>query len=246
MPGSAEEFWQRLSPKVRKNQQWQARKLLSNHSGAVRIDCFTQACELDRVLQDVEYVATKTYQRALGVGFRASAEMRRRLQLRIERGCFRGYVLYIENRPSAFWLGTVYNQDFHSDFMGYDPENAKYSPGMYLITNVIQDLCSHNKEVRKITAIDFGLGDAQYKEVLGNLEWQDVSIHLFGSTFRGRILQIVSLPMLLLDRAVRSVLRHWDLFSKVKKLWRRRAVLSLNASSREPSGHAKSTKSHNY
>ncbi len=228
LPDNAEDFWRRLSPRVRKNQHWQAKKLISSYSGNVRIQCFRERSDLERTVQDVEQVARKTYQRGLGVGFADTAVMRQRLSLRAEKGCLRAYILYIDDTPCAFWLGTVYDREFHSDFMGYDPAYSKYSPGMYLITKVIEDLSQRGGEERDICGIDFGLGDAGYKDILSDVQWQDVSFYLFGVTVRGLAVQAVRIPTALIDRAARAMLGQSRLFLKIKKLWRSRAALSAN------------------
>ena len=223
LPASVEEFWLRFSPKVRKNQRWQAKKLLNDHSGNVRIHCFREASELERMIQDVEQIAKKTYQRGLGVGFADSAVTRKRLYLNAEKGWLRTYVLYVQDRPCAFWSGTLYSREFHSDYMGYDPDYGKYSPGMYLIMKVIEGFCGASGE-KEISGIDFGLGDAQYKEILGNLNWQDASFYLFAPTLRGAGLNAVRTPILLLDRIGRKLVERANMLPKIKRLWRNRVA----------------------
>jgi len=219
IPGNTEEFWERFSPKVRKNQRWQAKKLLADHPGGVRISCFQQTSELERMIQDVEEVAKKTYQRGLGVGFVDDCATRNRLHLRAENGWLRTFVLYVSDRPCAFWVGTLYKGTFHSDSMGYDPEYSKYSPGMYMVMRVIEDFCQKDA-AGQVATIDFGLGDAQYKEILGNVQWQDVSVYLFGSTLRGLGLNMLRTPIILIDRLGRRVVEGANLLPRIKKLWR--------------------------
>jgi hypothetical protein len=219
MPASAEEFWLRLSPKVRKNQRWQAKKLLTDHTGRVRINCFRETSELELMFQDVEKVAKKTYQRGLGVGFVDSSEVRMFLHLKAEKEWLRTYVLYVADRPCAFWSGTLYRGEFHSDCMGYDPEYGKYSPGMYLITRVIEDFCKQDGAGR-VAGIDFGLGDAQYKEILGDISWEDASVYMFGPTLRGAGLNAFRTPIMFVERICRKTLERTNLTQKVKRLWR--------------------------
>ena len=220
LPGKGEEFWPRFSPKFRKNQRWQARKLLNDHSGNVTIRCFRESSELGRMVCDVEHVARKTYQRSLGVGFVDTTVMRQQLETKAAKGWLRAYVLYVSGRPCAFWLGALYKATFHSDSMGYDPEYSKYSPGMYLIMRVIEDI-SNQGEVR---AIDFGLGDAQYKQILGNVQWQDVSAYIFGPTLRSLGLSAIRTPASLIDRAAKMVLEESALLVRIKKLWRKHLI----------------------
>ena len=107
---------------------------------AVRIERFREIAGLDKLMCDAEVVARKSYQRGLGVGFENSLLMRRRLEFESRKGWLRGYILYIEDRPCAFWIGSLRDGTFYSDFLGYDPDRAEYSPGMYLVINVLEEL----------------------------------------------------------------------------------------------------------
>jgi CelD/BcsL family acetyltransferase involved in cellulose biosynthesis len=107
--------------------------------------------------------------------------------------------------------------------MGYDPDYGKYSPGMYLIMKVIEGFCGASGE-KEISGIDFGLGDAQYKQILGNVQWQDASAYIFAPTLRGLGLNALRTPIIAVDRAGRRALERMKLLPKVKKLWRQRAA----------------------
>jgi hypothetical protein len=221
VPESVEAFHLRLSPKVRKNQRWQAKKLEADHAGDATIRCFRDVSDLEVMFRDAEEVASKTYQRGLGVGFQNTPELRGRLELSARKGWLRAFVLYVAGVPWAFWIGTSYGQTFHSDFMGYDPAHSRYSPGMYLVMKVIAQFCNR-PGADGIEEIDFGLGDAQYKEILGDREWRDASEYIFGPSMRGLAANLLRTPALLVERAARASLRRAGLVSRMKRIWRGR------------------------
>jgi CelD/BcsL family acetyltransferase involved in cellulose biosynthesis len=168
------------------------------------------------MFRDVEEVAKKTYQRGMGVGFQSNQEMREHFELQAGNGWLRAYVLYLESTPAAFWIGDVYQQTFYSHFMGYDPVFAKHSPGMYLIMQTVESFCAEGK----VRQIDWGLGDAQYKDVLGTSEWMEASFYLFAPTVSGLTLNLLRTPAALVDDLAKSALAHSSLLSRIKKSWR--------------------------
>lgn len=231
---TADAFLQSLSPKVRKNLKWQAKKLAADFAEDVRIVQFRGTHEVDELIATVESIARHTYQRALGVGFSNNAEMRARLHLEAGKGWLRGYVLQLGGKPAAFWLGSLYDCVFHSNFMGYDPAFGKYSPGMYLVTTVIAELCQAAGQERP-SRIDFGLGDAQYKQVLGTTAWDESGLTLFAPTMKGVMLNAVRTFVGLSDRLARKALGNWQLLGRVRTRWRQLARKGL-----ENSGNAES------
>jgi CelD/BcsL family acetyltransferase involved in cellulose biosynthesis len=219
LPGSVEKFYAGLSKKVRKNQKWQAKKLLEDFGGKVRVECCQEEENFERMIRDVEAIAAKTYQRGLGVGFADNSENRVRLLQEAREGRLRMHMLYLADQPAAFWIGSIYQRTFHSGYMGYDPTYHEHSPGMYLLMRVIEDMCA-DRIASGIEEIDFGLGDAQYKQVLGNVEWQDAEVRIFAPTIRGFLLNALRTLWALLDRLARRALGHAGLLSKVKNRWR--------------------------
>lgn len=220
VPGSLEEFYRGLSSKWRKTLKWDARRLVNTNSGDVSVRCFSEIEDLDRLIEDVEAITRQTYQRGLGVGFSDTPEIRRRLSLQAAKGSLRGYVLYVRGYPWAFFLGSLYHGTFHGDFMGYDPLHAKYSPGMFVVVKMIEDLCNGKDRGERISTIDFGLGDAQYKRVLSNLRWNDSSLYIFSPRISGVSLNLMRTAAAMLERTARKALMQTGLLNRVKKMWR--------------------------
>lgn len=223
VPETLDQVYARLSSKVRKNQKWQAKKLLEAFAGAVEVRTYSREQELNDLFRDVDQIASKTYQRGLGVGFADNQEMRGRMQLESSHGWLQAFVLYLGGAPAAFWIGTKYRNVFFSDFMGYDPEHARHSPGMYLIFRGIEHLCGEKGEDR-VSTIDFGLGDAQYKQLLGTESWMEESFHLYSGSLRGIALNLSQTLTGTLDRGARAVLRRLRLEDYVKTGWRKRVA----------------------
>jgi hypothetical protein len=220
VPASAERLRQGLSAKVRKNQKWQAKKFLNEYAGDVAIKCVQRVADLPSAIQEIESIAAKTYQRGLDVGFVDSPAMRERLCFEAGQGWLRIYLLYAAGKPCAFWIGTVYKETFHSGFMGFDPGYARYSPGMFLVMRVLESFCE--SACREIPEIDFGHGDAQYKAVLANSEWEEAPVYLFAPNIRGVRLALLRASTALIDDGVRTLLVGTGLLAKAKKVWRQR------------------------
>lgn len=221
LPSSVEEFYRRFTSKERNTLKRRTKKLFSDFPGQVRIASFRHTVELDRMFQDIEKVAQKTYQRGLGVGFKDSPEMWDRMRLEAEKGWLQAHILYVADQPCAFWVGTLYQGWFHGNFLGYDPAYAQYSPGMYLSLSVIERFCERANRNR-VTGIDFGLGDAQYKDLLCDREWADASLSIFAPTFRGLTLKALRTFTMAADHVAKRLLDRAGLFDAVKKKWRRR------------------------
>jgi hypothetical protein len=182
------------------------------------IRCFRESSELVEMIATIEGIAAKTYQRGLGVGFMDNDETRSMLHLEAAKGWLRAYVLYAADQPCAFWTGSVYRGVFHSGPLGFDPIYRKYSPGNFLIAMAIKKLS--NDGVREI---DFGLGDAAYKQLLCNRRWDDAVVYLFAPTFKGLCVNTLRTSTTILDRVARECLGVVGLLPKIKRLWRDRA-----------------------
>ncbi|HWA96040.1 MAG TPA: GNAT family N-acetyltransferase [Terracidiphilus sp.] len=220
IPVGTDALWKQFQYRARGNFRWNVKTFLKSHADQYSIECLTRPTEVDDLIRKVELVAKKTYQRSLGVGFGASPAELARLRLKAEKGWLQGYVLSIDGEPAAFLCGTQFRGVFHADFMGFDPQYKRTSPGIFLTLQVVEKFCEMERADR-IDAMDWGLGDARYKSDLCNLSWEDCSLHLFAPTLRGIVANMYRTPVMLVDRLARKIFDA-QVQEKIKSKWRAR------------------------
>lgn len=219
LSGNVEDVWKRLPGNFRKHSRYEAKRLMQSCNGNVRVKCFRAPDTLDCMIQTIERVARRSYQRGLGVGFIDSGETRRRMDFESRRGWLRAYVLYAGDDPWAFWVGTLYRGTFHSNFLGYDPMYRQYSPGTFVMMRGIEDLCTIGAK-----EIDLGLGDAFYKERFGTESCSEASVYIFPPTYQGAKLSLVKNSTVAVSQATQQILRRTHLLTRVKRIWRDRLI----------------------
>jgi Acetyltransferase (GNAT) domain len=213
--GSVEQVYAGFSPGLRAELRRKKRKMLGDFGGRMEIQRVRGGAGLDRAICQAEEVARKTYQRGLGVGFRDSEPTRRWLQFCGEHGWLWFYVLTIDGQPSAFWTGTLYDGNFCSDDIGFDPAFSRYSPGTVLFSVMIEDFCDCG-----VREIDFGPGAAEYKERFGNCHDTEASVFLFAPNPKGMMLNGIRTAVGLAADGTKNGLERAHLLSSVKRLWR--------------------------
>jgi CelD/BcsL family acetyltransferase involved in cellulose biosynthesis len=220
LPGSLDEFLARRKKKVR----WQARKdaagLRETYGEDVSVRVFRTADGLERLFEDSWTVHRTTYQSALGVGFSTDDLHRRLTELMMERGWFRGYVLYLREQPVAFCHGNVYRDRFGLDATGFDPAYADSRPGGFLLMRLIEDLCADES----VTTFDFGFGDATYKRQLGDESWLEQDVAVWAQRPRPLRLSLTRTGLAGANTAARALLRRGGLVTSARRRWRTRAA----------------------
>jgi hypothetical protein len=218
LPKSAQEYYANLSAFTRRRLKTKMNKLDKVFAGSVKIHCITNAAETDTLAADAEVIMKTSYQRGLGVGFADTPAMREQLRMRAEKGWLRAYVLYLANRPAAFWIGDLNQTTFRSEYTAYHGDFAKYSPGIYLMLKVIEGFCSERGDL--VTEVDFATGAAQYKEILSNHEWYEASVHIFAPSVKGIQLKLIKSFTAATDHILKDLLARAGLLQKIKKNWR--------------------------
>lgn len=173
--------------------------------------------DLPRLCCCMEAVARTTYQRGLGAGFIDNEEMRERLTLFAKRGQTRVSLLEINGTPKAFWLGTVYRNVFYSGATGYAPDMRPFEVGTSIFLRLVDELAREG-----IERLDFGLGDAEYKERFADRFRREADLQLFGSTSKSRLLHIYLGGADVVNRVTRRAAQHLGVFARVKRAWRTR------------------------
>lgn len=165
----------------------------------------------------LETLASRTYQRGLGAGFVDNDEHRRRFALFASRHNLRVQLLEIDGNVRAFWIGLVYQGIFHSWATGYDPDLREYEPGTLVLLQLVDELTREG-----VRTIDFGLGDAHYKERFGDASWREATLMLFAPSPKGFLLRSASGICAFMDHMGRRFLQKAGLTDRVKTGWRRR------------------------
>lgn len=208
-----------LSSNTRHNFRRSGKRLLEASPRGIRVELFNEVATVEHLMRDVETVAKKSYQRGLGVGFISSDRTQRRLEFEARKGWLRGYVLYLNDVPAAFWIGSLYKNTFHSDFIGYDPLYAKSSPGMYLVIKVLNELAGLPEE-RKASYVDFGGGEGLWKATLSDTSSYRTSAYIFAPTFAGFFLNFFWSAPSAINRLAKTILGRGDLLMRAKKMLR--------------------------
>lgn len=224
---SIDDIYRRMSHNRRKDLRRKIKKFQSNPEQPPRIVRYRCEADLDILFRDVETIAQKTYQRGLGAGFQNTPRVRARLRMAAERGWLRAYVLYLHDRPCAFWIGMLYRQTFVGEYVGYDPDFHQVSPGMFLMMRVIDGWCQR-VDGDIVKELDFGLGHAEYKEALCDKSWLEGTVYIFAPTSRGLVLKLMRTTAASLDRAGRRLLESINLFPFLKRVWRRHLMRGEN------------------
>jgi hypothetical protein len=218
LPGSVDELKRTLSKRTRQNLNNYANRLKRDFGDSLEVRVFEDPAEIDELFRDVETVAAKTYQRGLGVAFGDTPAHRRRTQLCMERGWFRGYVLYLEGRPVAFGVGERYHGTYRAGRPGYDPDFAGYRPGTYLLLWSIDDLCRDPE----VSVLDLGLGDAEFKRRFCNRGWEEASVAIYAPRLRPIALNLTRSALLKGTGQVKQLASRSGVLTKVKRRWRDR------------------------
>lgn len=221
IPDTVDEVYRRMSGTRREGIRRGMRKFAAHAAGKSKIVCFRDEADLDRLFQDAEEIAKKTYQRGLGAGFSDTPDVRKRLELAARKGWLRAYLLYLDGRPCSFWIGMVYKNAFVSEYLAYDPEFKKVSPGMFLIMQVIEGFCQH-MDGEAITELDFGLGHAEYKGALCSKNWVEAPVNVFSPSLKGLSLKAMQTVTRIADAWARKALASTKFLPRVKRAWRDR------------------------
>jgi hypothetical protein len=218
LPENFEEFLKGLPRKNRHELRRHDRKFSEDFAGRTHIRCYRLEEEVDELAQEVEKVAAKTYQRALGVGFRPDPEIVELLRTTARQGGLRGCVLYVDDQPCAFFIGKQYRTIFHGYFMGFDPQYGKYSPGLLVLMHCIEECFDPHM---RATQFDLGWGDRQYKRVICNQSKQDGPLYLYRLSAPGLRLNLLRSLTSFLDVTAREMLAKSSFIRKLKRAWQK-------------------------
>jgi CelD/BcsL family acetyltransferase involved in cellulose biosynthesis len=191
------------------------KNVLNRLAGEVQIRCFRSPADLGPAIADIEEIARKTdKRRAFGVGFFDTPQIRQQMDLTAENGWLRIYILYIKEKPVAFWMGTLYDGCLQGDHVGYDAIWGKFSPGIFLFLNILNDLRDED-----IKTVDVGCGHGQLQQCFGDLRRVESQVQIYAPTMRGIELNLLRTTTYRVTQCAKLFLRRTHCAWARKALW---------------------------
>jgi hypothetical protein len=218
LPRSSRQLQELIPRNQRRDYLRKGRKLVRDFSGNVSWRWYGEASP--EMYRDLEYIAERSYQRGMGVGFEATAELRGCWDLAASKGWLRVCVLYAGGKPCAFWTGVACCGTLWFDYMAYDRQFRAYSPGAYLVLQSFGELSDTRRE-HGIREISLGPGDSHLKSLLGCSCHQEKSVYLYAPTVGGATLNALVSFVFAADRAARRCLAPGNPFAQAAKRIRR-------------------------
>ena len=146
-----------------------AKRFEKTFDGRWEYRLLTDESDIDTFCEGADAVMSKTYQRALGVGFSITEENREKIRAAARQGVWRAFVTLVDKKMIAFWCGCSFGGTWACWWTAYDPDYHAFSPGLVGSTRMAERFISEG-----IRTIDFGGGDATHKERLGNdFRWEE-------------------------------------------------------------------------
>jgi Acetyltransferase (GNAT) domain len=216
LPASSEELLPALSKSVRDNLKRYTRKLEREYGDRLEVRRFERPEELERVVADLETIAATTYQRGLGAGFTAEHDGPL-TRIGLDGGWFRAWILYLDGIPCAFEIGHLCGDSLIISAKGFDPEHGRLHVGKVLQLKMLEDLCDDPA----VRVLDFGFGDAEYKQKLATHTHEDTDVLVFGRTLRALRAAAGRTAVLSADRLARRAAGA-DRIARIKRRWRDR------------------------
>jgi hypothetical protein len=220
LPSSFDEYCKNRSKRIRESTRRVINRIEKKYGADLSIRCFQNEDDIAQAMKDIETVASKTYQRGLGVGFHSSNKAVNEWLFAADKKWLRAYVLYLNKQPCAFLTGLSYRNVYFIETLGFDMAYQFYSPGTYLFLQIIKELCAD----ANISCIDMGLGDAEYKRRYCDQKWNDAAVYIYAPSINGLRINLARSFVALIDQNAKAVLNNIKMLSWVKKRWRRRVV----------------------
>jgi CelD/BcsL family acetyltransferase involved in cellulose biosynthesis len=173
LAASIDEYLAKFGGKTRRKLKNSMKRF--DEQGRVEMTRVTTEAEVPRFLDAADALSRASWQgRKLGKVVEKNDATAEWLRKRARRGALRSYLLSLDGAPVAFVLGTQIGDVYDYAQIGFDPRFAEHSPGKILLLKVLEDLFAWNKPAW----MDFGNGDAEYKQTFANVSHEEEDVYL--------------------------------------------------------------------
>ena len=211
-PSPPTDYWTKFSSKTRNTFKRKQKKI-----GSTRLVRVSQPTQIAEFLEAAHTISQRTWQSdKLGLRIHNNdAELRFFTTLATQQ-VLRSYLLFVDDKPAAFMIGTQHKGVFNYEEVGYDRDFADRSPGQVLLLQVLDDLLSDDPP----RLFDFGGGAADYKQLFATTASTSGTLWLVPPGVRPQLWLAYLRSCRLLDRTARSLAKRLGATTLLRQLIR--------------------------
>jgi hypothetical protein len=193
-------------------------KLYKQYPDQIELRHITRPNEVTPFLHLLNELFPKTWQaKTFGIMQRNTQQEIRFYQKIAELHWLRSYILLIDKRPVAFFIGTQYNNGFEAIEIGYDGDYSSLGVGSALSYMVIRDLYENNKP----SFLDFGFGENKYKQLICNKKTPASEAYIIQPNLWGLLVR-QQIMLAKLENTIRSLLIKFHIDDYFRRLLKRK------------------------
>lgn len=197
--GGYDSYLRKFSSKTRQTWRRKLTKLERASGDHVRWRAFRRAEEMSEFHRLACQVAKTTYQEKLyNSGILDTPAFRNLLERNAASDLIRGYVLFLNQQPIAYYYCYAIDDVLVSSKIGYDPKFAQLSPGTVLFHLILETLFGGDR----FRQFDFGRGEFAYKEHYATKELRCVDAFYFPRTAQNLAFATAHFGTALLSRSI--------------------------------------------
>ena len=216
-------FNESVSRNERSNQRRREKRLLAEYDGNVRIERYNSTDSLPKLIEDAEYVASRSYQRGIGVGFIPRTRFDSGSNSLPRKAGFVPGCLGLGGTPTAFWIGTL--REVRSLAIIWRLiQSCRACPTWHSVLGYERYFEEMQDATPGVSLIDFGRGDAAYKARFGTTVKATANLYLFALTWRGLYSSTIETGSRLTTSLAKAALARFGVLERVKRRQRQRAV----------------------
>ncbi len=213
LPETHDEYWSKFNSKTRSTLQ---RKL--KQFGNCRLELINKPFQIPGFLENAQEISKRSWQSdLLGLRIQNDEFETQVFTFLASQNSLRAYLLWQDNTPISFCIGTQYNGIFNYEEVGYDRDYSKKSPGQVLVIKMLEEMYEHDKPA----VFDFGGGDAEYKRQFGTSISESGHVWLLRPGIRSKMIVGYLSGRHALSQTLRGTLAKFGLLDRLRKLSRR-------------------------
>ena len=216
--GTFADYLAKFSSRSRSTLLRKVRKFETASHGATDWSTFRTPAEVEPFLSEALPLSRETYQhRLLDAGLPETGDFRRHLHSLAGENKFRGWLLRLDGRPTAYICSEAVGATLLYEYVGFDPKRSDLSPGTVLQFLVLEQLFSEHT----FRHFDFTEGEGSHKEFFGTDSRRCGDVLITGESLSSALLLLSHRSFSTVATAIVSAVNRLGLKPALRRLLRR-------------------------